>query len=438
MSDINNGQFVPWMRHAAPYMNRHRQKTFVLALSGKTIANEARLLESLGDIAMLKSLGIKIVIVFGVRPQLNANLQEKEISSTYTLSNLRVTTAAMMSRLWQVAGEATIKIQAALSAGLPDSPLHEARINVAQANAVTAKPLGIVDGVDYQHTGKVRKVNAAQIRQLLETDSIVLIPPLGYSLTGETFNLEYLDLAEKVATSLQADKLIVFSKHHGILNNTGKCIREIRANEAENIKAISNNQRKILRAAAAACQHGVKRTHVVNYNEDGSLLKELFTRDGCGTMISDDGYDQLRDARIEDISGIMNLIQPLEANGTLVRRSRERLESEVTQFMVITRDNHVIGCAALYYFDKGRSAELACIVSHSSYKGQGLGERLLNAAQTRASEMGAKRLFVLTTQTAHWFMQHGFKASSVDTLPEDKRELYNFQRASKVFEKPLV
>lgn len=438
MSDFNNPHFVDWMRHAAPYMNRHRQKTFVIALSGKAISSEERLAATVSDITMLTSLGIKVVIVFGVRPQLTSALNNSDISSTYTLNNIRVTTSAMMQRLWQVAGETSIKLQAAFSAGLPDSPMYGSHIKVVSTNAVVAKPIGVLDGIDYQHTGKVRRINNDQIRDLLENDNIVLVPPMGFSLTGETFNLEYLDLAQKIAANLEADKLIVFSKHHGIVNANTKCIREIRASEAQNLSAISNNQKKILQAATKACQGGVKRTHVVSYKENGSLLRELFTRDGCGTMISDDGYDQLRDARIEDISGIMNLLQPLESRGILVRRSRERLEAEISQFMVITRDNAVIGCAALYYFDKGRSAELACIVSHSTYKGQGLGERLLNAAQYRASTNGAKRLFVLTTQTAHWFLQHGFKTSAVDALPEDKKELYNFQRASKVFEKSLV
>lgn len=438
MSEINQPHFIEWMRQAAPYINTHRRKTFVIAISGKAI-NDSRCLASIvNDITMLTSLGIKVVIVFGVRPQLNISLHDDAINSTYTLSNIRVTTSAMMDNLWQVAGSTGIQLQAAFSAGMPDSPMHGARMKVVTSNAVSAQPMGVVAGIDYQHTGKVRRINTDQIVDLLEQDNIVLAPPMGFSVTGETFNLEYLDLAQKIASSLKADKLIIFSKHHGIINNHGKCIREIRSNEVANLSAISNNQKKILQVAQKACEGLVNRTHVISYKEDGSLLKELFTRDGGGTMISNDGYDQLSDATIDDITGIMNLLQPLESQGVLVRRSRERLESEISQFMVIKRDNAVIACAALYYFDKGRSAELACIVSHSAYKGQGLGERLLNAATHRASIGGAKRMFVLTTQTAHWFLQHGFKASSVDTLPDDKKELYNYQRASKVFETSLI
>lgn len=436
MSDTINPQFVHWIRQASPYINQHRQKTFVIALGGSAIASE-QLSGIVHDIALLKSLGIRIVIVFGIRPQLNSRLQKAGIHSTYTINNLRVSTATMMEQLWAVAGQVGTQLQAAFSSGMPDSPLHGAEINIATTNAVTARPIGVLDGIDYQHTGSIRKINTDLLNTTLDNNTIVLVPPLGYSPTGETFNLEYLDLAENIASQLRADKLIIFSKHNGIIGDKNQCIREIKCQDTGNIKGISNTQRKIIDVATKACASGVNRTHVIGYNETGSLLKELLTRDGCGSLISNDTYNQLRPATINDINGITALIKPLEEKGILVRREREVLEAEIERFMVITRDNHVIACAALYLLDNGNCAELGCIVSHSDYKGLGLGEQLLQAAEENAIALGANTLFALTTQTSHWFLQQGFVISHVDALPDDKKSLYNYQRASKVLQKTL-
>ena len=436
MNNFTKPHFVDSIRQAAPYINKHRQQTVVIALGGEAIASDA-LAGIVYDIALLKSLGINIAVVFGVRPQLNAALAQGRIKSTYTINNQRVTTAAMMAQLWAVCGQVGTQLQAAFSSGRPDSPLHGARIDTAITNAVTARPIGVLAGIDYQHTGAVRKVNAALLGNTLHNRQLALIPPLGYSLTGETFNLEYLDLAEKTAVALQADKLIIYSKHNGIVDNNKQCLREITCTDASTVKPVSNTQKKILEVAVAVCQQGVGRTHVIGYPIDGSLLKELLTRDGCGSLITAESYDQLRPATINDISGIMALIAPLEANGTLVKRSRDVLEADINNFTVIARDNHIIACAALYLFNNDNAAELGCIVSQADFKGEGLGERLLAAATTRARAAGAKTLFALTTQTTHWFLQQGFKPSSVAALPADKQLLYNFQRASKVLALPL-
>lgn len=436
MSDTINPQFVPWIRQASPYIHAHRQKTFVLAIGGDAVSSD-KLGGIVQDIALLKSLGVNIVLVFGVRPQLDSLLKKQQLSSTYTLNNLRVTTAQMMETLWAASGHVSQLLQAAFSSGLPDSPLHGAQLQVVSTNAITAKPLGVLDGIDYQHTGQVRKVNTALINNVLAAEAITLVPPLGYSLTGETFNLEYLELAGQVASAIGAQKLIIYSKHTGILDAKNQCLREIKTHQVATLKPGSNTQRKILDIAVRACEQGVDRTHVINYNEDGSLLKELLTRDGCGSLISANGYDDLRQATIADISGIMALIEPLEAKGVLVRRERELLETEIGNFVVITRDSAVIGCAAVYVYSDDKSAELACIVSHENYKGQNVGERLLEHIESSAKAAGANTLFVLTTQTAHWFAQQGFKSASIDALPSDKQQLYNYQRASKVFQKNL-
>jgi amino-acid N-acetyltransferase len=187
----------------------------------------------------------------------------------------------------------------------------------------------------------------------------------------------------------------------------------------------------------ASVEAGVERAHCVSYKVDGSILKELFTRDGAGSLVMQDHYEKLRTATIDDVGGILKLIKPLEEKGVLVKRSRERLEREITQFTVIERDGMIIGCAALYVYEDDHSGEIACVATHQDYRGKNRGERLLEALKRKATLYKLDRLFVLTTVTAHWFLEQGFEPQSIDVLPSSKQEMYNFTRNSKVFMLPL-
>jgi amino-acid N-acetyltransferase len=325
--------------------------------------------------------------------------------------------------------------------GLANSPMAGADIRVASGNFVTAMPMGVLGGVDLMHTGEVRKIDATGIRRRLDGNEIVLLSPLGYSPTGEVFNLSLEDVATSAAIALDADKLIFLMDTAGVAGENGNLLRELTTAEAEAIlaptAALPTDVGYYLPCAVRACRKGVARAHLISRHVDGALLQELFTHEGIGSMVSEDPLETLRDATIDDVGGILALIEPLEAGGILVRRSRELLEMEIDRFSVLEYDGLIIGCAALYPFPKEKAAELACMAVHPDYRGAGRGEALLEYMQVRALAKGFKQLFVLTTRTAHWFLERGFTEAGVDKLPEAKQGLYNYQRRSKVFMKKL-
>jgi len=310
---------------------------------------------------------------------------------------------------------------------------------VASGNFVTARPIGVLDGVDLHHTGEVRRIDRKGIGRLLDERTIVLLSPLGYSPTGEIFNLACEDVATRAAIDLQADKLVLYGAETGLLDESGKLVRELRPQQipAYVERLGSQYQAELLDAAAQACRGGVRRSHVVSYVDDGALLNELFTRDGAGTLVTQEQFEQLREATIEDVGGLIDLITPLEEQGILVRRSREVLEREVEQFSIVERDGLIIACAALYPIADSDAGELACLAVNPEYRHGGRGDELLERIEERARALGLKKLIVLTTRTAHWFQERGFEPISVDRLPAARASLYNFQRNSKIFEKPL-
>ncbi|HAQ85107.1 MAG TPA: amino-acid N-acetyltransferase, partial [Pseudomonas sp.] len=320
------------------------------------------------------------------------------------------------------------------------SPMQGARLRVASGNFVTARPIGVHDGVDYQHTGEVRRVDRKGIGRLLDERTIVLLSPLGYSPTGEIFNIACEDIATRAAIDLEADKLVLYGSERGLRDESGKLVRELRPPQipAYLERLVGTYQAELLDAAAQACKGGVRRSHVISYAEDGSLLNELFTRDGGdGTLVTQEQFEQLREATIEDVGGLIDLITPLEEQGILVRRSREVLEREVEQFSIVERDGLIIACAALYPIADSDSGELACLAVNPEYRHGGRGDELLERIEARARALGLKTLFVLTTRTAHWFRERGFEPSGVERLPAARASLYNFQRNSKIFEKAL-
>ncbi len=437
---MSDKDYVKWFRHSSPYINAHRGKTFVLMIPGATLQhhNFANLIV---DIALLNSLGVKLVLVHGARPQIESHLQSSGLPSDIS-GGLRITDRDMLTCVAQATGEARFQIEAALSMGLPNSPMHGAAIHVAGGNYVTAMPYGVIDGVDLQHTGKVRRINAAAIHQALNNDAIVLISSVGYSSTGEIFNLSCSDVATHVAAALGADKLICFIEDQGICDEDNQLQRQLTLEDCKRQldKHIANPESDAYQALAAGyqvCQQGVPRAQIISYADDGALLSELFTRDGQGTLIHRDPYETVRRARLSDVGGILALLQPLEEKGVLVRRSRELLETEVYRFTVIEKDGMVLACAALYPFEDEKTAELACVVTHPDYQRGGRAATLLEHIEEQARQLGLNSVFVLTTQTAHWFIEQGFSGAAKEVLPQQKQALYNYQRNSQVFLKPL-
>lgn len=442
---LERSECVAFFRHTSPYINAHRGKTFVLMIDGEGLAadNCANIVQ---DVALLNSLGVSLVLVHGARPQIESRLRERGLASRLH-RGLRVTDDATLECVKEAVGSLRTDLEARFTLGLPNSPMHGARVRLCGGNFVTAKPLGVVDGIDYCHTGEVRRVDAAAIRQLLNQGSLVLLSNIGYSPSGEVFNLAVEEVASRVASALHADKLVCFGESPGLLNQRGERHSELLTRAAERLlhqyldkddaqTGERNTLARHLGAITRACREGVERGHLISHHQDGALLMELYTREGAGTMVVQESYEQVRQASIEDVGGILELIQPLEAQGVLVRRSRERLETEINCFMVVERDAAIIGCAALFPFADG-SAELACVAVHPDYRGGDRGGHLLGALETSARERGLSRLFVLTTRTAHWFLEQGFREVSRDHLPAQRQALYNLQRNSKVFEKEL-
>jgi amino-acid N-acetyltransferase len=429
--------FVDWVRQATPYIHAHRGRTFVIAFGGEAVA-DARFPDLVHDIALLHGLGIRLVLVHGARPQIEQRLQGQGVELRY-VNGLRVTDDRALACVKEAAGMVRVEIEALLSLGLANSPMAGVRIPVVSGNFVTARPLGVIDGVDYAHTGAVRRVDQRTLRTLLDHGMVALMPPLGYSPTGEVFNLSAADVARSAAVALGADKLI-FLTESAETGQRPRLAPNLLARDVDALLAaetLPDELATCLRAGAEACRHGIRRVHLVERGGDGALLRELFTHDGSGTLISAEPYEDLRPARIDDVTGILELLRPMEERGVLVRRSRERLETEIERFHITERDGLVTACAALYPYPHDDMAELACLAVHQDYRGGRRGERLLEHIERLARTQDISRLFVLTTQTAHWFQERGFQPAGLDALPMEKRVLYNFQRNSKVFIKPL-
>ena len=430
-------ELVEGFRHSVPYINTHRGKTFVIMLGGEAIEHE-NFSSIVNDIGLLHSLGIRLVVVYGARPQIDANLAAHHHEPLYH-KNIRVTDAKTLELVKQAAGTLQLDITARLSMSLNNTPLQGAHINVVSGNFIIAQPLGVDDGVDYCHSGRIRRIDEDAIHRQLDSGAIVLMGPVAVSVTGESFNLTSEEIATQLAIKLKAEKMIGFCSSQGVTNDDGDIVSELFPNEAQaRVEAqeekgdYNSGTVRFLRGAVKACRSGVRRCHLISYQEDGALLQELFSRDGIGTQIVMESAEQIRRATINDIGGILELIRPLEQPGILVRRSREQLEMEIDKFTIIQRDNTTIACAALYPFPEEKIGEMACVAVHPDYRSSSRGEVLLERIAAQAKQSGLSKLFVLTTRSIHWFQERGFTPVDIDLLPESKKQLYNYQRKSKV------
>ena len=431
----NLARYTSWFRGSTPYISAHRGKTFVVFLGGDALAH-SNLVSIVHDLALLNVLGVKLVVVHGGRPQLNDALAESEFHN-----GRRITSATQMRKITEIYGALRADLEALFSTGLPNTPLHKVEINLVSGNFVAAQPLGIVDGVDHQCTGRLRSANLNAVQRLLDTEAIVLQSPVGFSTSGQAFNLAAEELAAELAIALHADKLIMFNDPGELTDNNKQRLSRItpenlrqRCDELETVTAAR------CRGLADATFAGVERGHLIAFAKDGALLQELFTADGIGTQVSNKNEELTRSARLEDVADIVEIIRPLEEDGVLVPRSRTKLEQEIEHFVIAELDGVVVGCCAVYPFEN--AAELACVAVHEQYRHQysdiGIGSALLDAAERSAVQRGAKSLFVLTTQTQEWFVARGFETTDVGSLPNDKQSLYNWQRGSAVLQKTLT
>ena len=448
MSTVFNFTFVPWFRSVAPYIHMHRGKTFVVGIAGEAIA--AGKLQNLAqDLALIQSMGVKIVLVHGFRPQVNEQLAAKGHVPKYS-HGIRITDEIALDCAQEAAGQLRYEIEAAFSQGLPNTPMAGSTVRVISGNFITARPVGIVDGVDFMHSGLVRKVDVLGITRTLEMGAMVLLSPFGFSPTGEAFNLTMEEVATSVATELQADKLIFLTETQGIrvqpnepASDDNPIDTELPLAVAKQLLASAPSPTQptdlafYLQHCVKACEEGVERSHILPFSVDGALLLEIYVHDGIGTMVVDEKLEELREATADDVGGILQLIEPFENDGTLVKRNRTEIERDVDHFTIIDHDGVIFACAALYPYPEAKTAEMAALTVSPQSQGQGDGEKILKRVEQRARAMGLNSIFVLSTRTMHWFLKRGFVQMDPDWLPEARKRKYNWDRKSQVLVKKI-
>ena len=449
MDSIPSNQFVPWFRSVAPYIHAHKNKTFVIGITGELIAAD-KLNALIQDLALIHSLNINIVLVHGFRTQIEELLKIKEVKAHFA-QGIRITDEAALACAQEAAGRLRYQIEAAFSQGLPNTPMAHAKIRVVSGNFVTAKPLGILHGTDFKHTGVVRKLDDEGIQQELAHNNIVLLSPFGYSPTGEAFNLTMEDIATQTALKLQASKLIFIGDSDGVgkqltqnhAAGAASIEHELSVQQAEGILQKGKGKdhppmhTDYLPFAIQAVKGGVERAHIIPYHVDGGILQELFTHHGLGTMIVDKKLDSLRQATVDDVAAIIQLIEPLEQAGIMIKRDRKDIERDINAYTVIEHDGVLFGCVACYFYPKAKTAELAALAVMPQAQQHGYGDLLLKHIEEKSTALGLRSIFVLTTQTMHWFISHGFKPMDPSWLPEEKLKFYDWERRSQVLVKPL-
>jgi len=431
--------FVNWFRDSSPYIHAHRNKTFVISFGGEAVLADD-FDHHVQDFALLSSLGVRLVLVHGIRPQVDQRLNKLNAPALFH-KHLRITDDVALQCVKEAAGLVRVEIEALLSMGLANSPMAGCGLKVASGNFVTAKPIGVIAGIDYCHTGEVRRIDSASIHQQLDQNNVVLISPIGYSPSGEIFNLSAEQVATAVSIALKAEKLILLTEQSCCNPDNGEQIRQMTTDEADGFlqhyQELADAINRPLKAAIQSCHAGIERVHLINRAINGALLLELFSRDGIGTLISSTPFEELRPATLDDIGGILKLIKPLEKQGILAKRSREKIEMEIADYIVIERDGLIIACMALHPNEQGRFGAIACLAVHPNYQGSARGNRLLAYVYSKARQLNLKKLFVLSTQTMQWFIERGFLSSDINSLPDPLKALYNPQRNSKILCKDI-
>lgn len=432
---MNTQSFLSLFRQIAPYIHSHRGKTFVIYFEADF--SDENLNPLLHDCALLHSLGIRLILSYGMRKQIEKNLTQQNIASKFHNSH-RLTDKQTLPAILSAAGKLRLKIEATLSMSMMNSPMQDASIRTSSGNFITARPIGILEGIDHGYTGTIRKIHHESIKTHLDNGEIVIISPIGYSASGDTYNLSSDETASSIARAIKADKLIYISDHIAKTRATLK-LHQLSPQKAEELAQHIDDTflKQRMLHAAEACKGGIARVHLIERQIEGALLQELFTRDGTGIMINADDYDELRQATTDDIHHIITLIKPLEEKGILIPRSRESLEKDIQNFYLLIRDQSIIACAALYPYPEEKTAELACLAVAPEYRKHRRADYLLQSLENIARQKGLKSLFLLTTQTAQWFEEHGFSAIEIHALPEKKQKNYNPTRNSRPYLKPL-
>ena len=433
---MSHSSFVQAFREAAPYIHYLHGKTIVLAVSSHVLRSEC--FSSLArDIALLNSLGVRMVIVHGVR----AFLEEYGMAGEYWHGH-RITDKQSMSEIKRICGSVRLDIEAALGMGFLHTPAHTVKLSVAGGNFISAQPLGVLEGVDMQLTGQVRKIDVEAITRSLNHNQLVLISPVGHSLGGITYNLPLPETATAVALALNAEKLVFLSHTSGICDGDGKVLLNLSHTDAQKILQQYPQHEVIERIVPLACEAlkgGVHRVQIIDGTQDGSLLDELFTRSGVGTALAYSSFMQIRKALASDIPELMRLIEPLVREGILLPRNQDDLEKHIQDFFVAEYDDLIVGCASLKTFENSTMGEISCLAVSPNMRKHGYGDLLLEYIEDYAQKHGITHLLALTTRTADWFVERGFDTADASILPQERLSQYrDNKRNSKVFVKPLT
>jgi len=419
------------LRGILQYVPRFRERSFVIAVDGAIVGDE-NFANILTDVAVLRSLNIRAVLVHGASAQIRALAQEQGRTAS-NLDGSGVTDAATLDLALSAANRVTHEILEGLRA---------ADLRAASTNALIAHPLGILKGVDHLFTGRVERVDVELLQTLLANGVVPVVSPLGVDGDGHTYRVNSDAVALEVAKALGAVKLVYITIADGLLVN-GAVARQLSVDElAELVQkgAVAPHQLSKARHAIAACQAGVPRVHVINGAVEEGLLAEVFSNEGIGTLVYANEYRQIRRARKRDVRAIELLIHASVENEELLPRSRAAIEKQLDDYYIYEVDKNPIACVALHLYPETGQGELACLCVRTSHENQGVGRRMVQFVEGRARELGLQRLFALSTQAFNFFLSKGgFAEGRPEDLPSERRERYEASgRRSKVLVKPLA
>ena len=424
---------LPELRGILQYVTRFRDKIFIVAIDGEILGSE-NFSNILLDIAVLRSLNIKVVIVHGAGYQIEQAAQEQRIRVSNSDGTGLVDEATL-----QVSINAAIRLTNQIMEGLTQVDLR-----AAYANCIIAHPFGIVGGVDFQYAGKVERVDSKILELFLNQEVVPVIPPLGFDGEGRTFRVNSDLVALEVAEALRAAKLIFLSANDGLILN-GQRIGHMVAPELEEmLKKHAGNLPKGLLSklehAVQACRYGVPRVHLLNGNVNEALLAEIFSNGGVGTMVYSNEYEQVRHLYKKDIRAVMSLIQQSVRNEELIRRTRAEILAGIDDYWVLEIDRHIVGCVAMYAYPENKIAELACLYVSRANENQGLGRKLMSFVENLARQRGFVKLMALSTQAFMYLQQKGgFVEAGPEVLPPVRRARYDASgRNSRILVKDLA
>ncbi len=421
------------LRGILQYVPRFRERIFVVAIDGEIVASP-NFANILLDLAVLRSLSIKVILVHGAALQVAQLAAERGV----TISNADGTGITDEVTL-KVSLEAVTNVMNDIMQGLTSVDLR-----AAYSNAIISHPAGILGGVDYLYTGKVERVDTKSLHLFLNEGIIPLIPPIGYDGEGKTYRVNSDAVALEVAESMQAMKILYLSTSEGVIVN-GELIGQLSIAEADDFakKKRGNLEAGLLSKldhAARACRQGVARVHLLNGLRDEALLSEIFSQEGIGTMVYSNEYQQIRRVFKKDVRAVMTLIRQSVDSEELVKRTRADIMAHLDDYSVLEIDRNLVACVAVHIYPEQKVAELACLYVHKKHEGKGYGRKLMAYAEQLAVEKGANQLIALSTQAFNYFQQKGgFAESTPDILPPERRKKYDAgARNSKVMVKPVT